>query len=233
MADRELLLSVLNALTKKQYHSVLFHLTDPDRNPHLSRLETDDITPTDLVQKLVETYTKEALRTIADIMSLIGRMDLFEKLRNKLGDSSTELTDVVQRQEQGDLVNCSRVSLQGQQTDVVQRQEQGDLVNCSRVSPQAQQKGCDKLVTDKQLMRLAKCLGKSWKQIGIEVLGIENNKLEQIEEDNQNNLVMKSFTMLKAWKNKEKKKATPVHLHQLLSSEGVPLEPEAYDFLDD
>ncbi|XP_069087040.1 FAS-associated death domain protein-like isoform X2 [Pleurodeles waltl] len=185
MADRELLLCFLNKLSKNQYHSLLFHLTDQSRNPHLSRLETDDISPTELVQKLEETYTNEALRIIADIMKRINRMDLYEELRVKLGDSCTEL--------------CGR----------------------------------DKLVTDQQLMRLARCLGKSWKQIGIEVLGIENIKLEQIEEDNQNNLVMKAFYMLKAWKNKEKTKATPDHLCQLLSSDGVPLELEAYDFLND
>ncbi|XP_069087038.1 uncharacterized protein [Pleurodeles waltl] len=205
MADRELLLCFLNKLSKNQYHSLLFHLTDQSRNPHLSRLETDDISPTELVQKLEETYTNEALRIIADIMKRINRMDLYEELRVKLGDSCTEL--------------CAK--------DQDSASGIGEALNSHKYA------GRDKLVTDQQLMRLARCLGKSWKQIGIEVLGIENIKLEQIEEDNQNNLVMKAFYMLKAWKNKEKTKATPDHLCQLLSSDGVPLELEAYDFLND
>ncbi|KAM6473695.1 FAS-associated death domain protein-like isoform 1-T1 [Liasis olivaceus] len=88
-----------------------------------------------------------------------------------------------------------------------------------------------KLVTQQQLMRLASKVGKNWKKIGILFLGMENSRLEQIEEENPKNVVMQVFRMLYDWKNREKDKATAGHLYNILNQEGVELDPSAYAFL--
>ncbi|XP_042311683.1 uncharacterized protein LOC121924353 isoform X2 [Sceloporus undulatus] len=91
--------------------------------------------------------------------------------------------------------------------------------------------GQTKRVSDSQLMKLARKMGKGWRQIGIEYLGIENSVLEQIEEENANNVVMRAYYMLRNWKNREKEGATAARLYFILHQEEVQLDSDAYAFL--
>ncbi|XP_066474466.1 uncharacterized protein [Tiliqua scincoides] len=86
-------------------------------------------------------------------------------------------------------------------------------------------------VSDQKLMILAKNMGKNWKQIGIEFLGAKMSRLEQIEEENQNQAVMRAFCMLVDWRNRERERATAAQLYVILNQKGVPLDKEAYAFL--
>uniref|UniRef100_I3K2V7 Zgc:174906 n=1 Tax=Oreochromis niloticus TaxID=8128 RepID=I3K2V7_ORENI len=83
---------------------------------------------------------------------------------------------------------------------------------------------------EKQLMCVARTIGKSWRAIGREVLGISSVKLEQIEEDH-NLHVERVFAMLRYWRNSQREKATPTQLHSLLSQGEWMLPPESIDFL--
>ncbi|KAM6473696.1 FAS-associated death domain protein-like isoform 2-T2 [Liasis olivaceus] len=117
-------------------------------------------------------------------------------------------------------------------TEVLNKMPRKDLVSMLQderrgVGPWAP----PKLVTQQQLMRLASKVGKNWKKIGILFLGMENSRLEQIEEENPKNVVMQVFRMLYDWKNREKDKATAGHLYNILNQEGVELDPSAYAFL--
>uniref|UniRef100_A0A1A8SDR7 Death domain-containing protein n=1 Tax=Nothobranchius rachovii TaxID=451742 RepID=A0A1A8SDR7_9TELE len=86
------------------------------------------------------------------------------------------------------------------------------------------------LVTEKQLMSVARSIGRSWREIGRRVLNISSVKLEQIEEDHSLH-VERVFAMLRYWRKLQRDKATAAHLHSLLSQGDEALLPEDIDFL--
>ncbi|CAI5765471.1 apoptosis-associated speck containing a CARD [Podarcis lilfordi] len=86
-------------------------------------------------------------------------------------------------------------------------------------------------VSQQQLMKLARKLGRKWKTIAIEFLGVENSRLEQIEEENHKDMVMQAFYMLWDWRNREGGKATAANLYLILNQDGVNLDYDAYAFL--
>nr|XP_028565152.1 uncharacterized protein LOC114586208 [Podarcis muralis] len=98
-----------------------------------------------------------------------------------------------------------------------------DLVEAAPVQPSQ--------VSQQQLMKLARKLGRKWKTIAIEFLGVENSRLEQIEEENHKNMVMQAFYMLWDWRNREGGKATAANLYLILDQDGVNLDHDAYAFL--
>lgn len=87
------------------------------------------------------------------------------------------------------------------------------------------------LVTEKQLMLVARGIGRSWKEIGRLALGIPSVKLEQFEEDYPNSHVERVFAMLRCWSARQRKLATTAHLHSLLSQEDWALPSDNIDFL--
>lgn len=86
------------------------------------------------------------------------------------------------------------------------------------------------MVNEKQLMTVARAIGKCWREIGRLALDISSLKLEQIEEDHSLH-VERVFAMLRYWKNCVRKKATSAHLHSLLSQGEWALPSESIDFL--
>nr|XP_019951982.1 PREDICTED: uncharacterized protein LOC109635307 [Paralichthys olivaceus] len=87
-----------------------------------------------------------------------------------------------------------------------------------------------RLVTERQLMTVARSIGRSWREIGRMALDITSVKLEQIEEDKSQH-VERVFAMLCYWCTCQREKATAAHLHSLLSQEDWALPPERIDFL--
>lgn len=86
------------------------------------------------------------------------------------------------------------------------------------------------LVKEKQLMTVARTIGRSWREIGRLALDIPSVKLEQIEEDHSLH-VERVFAMLRYWRSCQREKATAAHLHSLLSQKDWALPPESIDFL--
>ncbi|XP_064155602.1 uncharacterized protein zgc:174906 [Anguilla rostrata] len=89
------------------------------------------------------------------------------------------------------------------------------------------------LVTEKQMMLVARCLGRDWKQLGRVALGVSTVRLEQIEEENPRNHAERVFAMLRAWRDRERWTATAARLHALLSVDECGPPPESVDFLLD
>lgn len=87
-----------------------------------------------------------------------------------------------------------------------------------------------KLVTEKQLMTLARAVGRSWREIAILALDISSVKLEQIVADNPLH-VDQVFAMLRYWRNCKGEEATAAHLYSLLSRPDLALPPESFAFL--
>lgn len=88
------------------------------------------------------------------------------------------------------------------------------------------------LVTEKQLMIVARAIGKCWREVGRLALDIPSVKLEQFEEDNSLH-VERVFAMLRYWRTCQREKATAAHLHSLLSQDDWALPPDKIDFLLD
>ncbi|XP_034000817.1 uncharacterized protein zgc:174906 isoform X2 [Trematomus bernacchii] len=86
------------------------------------------------------------------------------------------------------------------------------------------------LVQEKQLMTVARTIGRSWREIGRLALEISTVKMEQIEEDNSIH-VERVFAMLRYWSTCQREKATAANLHSLLSQGDWALPPESIDFL--
>ncbi|XP_029974961.1 uncharacterized protein LOC115408380 [Salarias fasciatus] len=86
------------------------------------------------------------------------------------------------------------------------------------------------LVKEKQLMTVARAVGRSWREIGRMGLDIPSVKLEQIEEDHSTH-TERVFAMLRYWCTCQRDKATAAHLHSLLSREDWALPPDSIDFL--
>uniref|UniRef100_A0A8C2Z963 Zgc:174906 n=1 Tax=Cyclopterus lumpus TaxID=8103 RepID=A0A8C2Z963_CYCLU len=86
------------------------------------------------------------------------------------------------------------------------------------------------LVKEKQLMVVARAIGRSWREIGRLALDIPSVKLEQIEEDHMLH-VERVFAMLGLWRTSQREKATAAHLHSLLSQKDCALPPESIDSL--
>ncbi|KAL6119597.1 uncharacterized protein ACO6RY_04138 [Pungitius sinensis] len=86
------------------------------------------------------------------------------------------------------------------------------------------------LVTEKQLLRVASNIGKSWKQIGISALDIADVKLEQIELDGSCH-VDRVFCMLSHWRKCQRTNATAANLHTLLSQGPCALPLDSIDSL--
>lgn len=83
---------------------------------------------------------------------------------------------------------------------------------------------------EKQLMIVARAIGKQWREIGRLSLDISSVKLEQIEEDHSLH-VERVFAMLRYWCNCQREKATAAHLHSLLTQEDWALPSESIDCL--
>lgn len=87
------------------------------------------------------------------------------------------------------------------------------------------------MVTEKQLMMVARHVGANWKEVGRVALEIPSVKLEQIVVENPNNHRERVFCMLRLWSTRERDKASATHLHSLLTQEEFGLAPGSIDFL--
>lgn len=86
------------------------------------------------------------------------------------------------------------------------------------------------LLKEKQLMTVARTIGRSWREIGRLALDIPSVKLEQIEEDHPLH-VERVFAMLRYWSTCQREKATAARLHSLLSQDDWALPPKSIHFL--
>uniref|UniRef100_A0A8C8MF33 Uncharacterized protein n=1 Tax=Oncorhynchus tshawytscha TaxID=74940 RepID=A0A8C8MF33_ONCTS len=72
------------------------------------------------------------------------------------------------------------------------------------------------MVVEKDLMRVARNIGRSWRAIGTGALDIPSVKLDQILEDYPHSHVDRVFAMLRYWSTLKRQEATAANLHSLL-----------------
>uniref|UniRef100_A0A8C2DFR0 Zgc:174906 n=1 Tax=Cyprinus carpio TaxID=7962 RepID=A0A8C2DFR0_CYPCA len=87
-----------------------------------------------------------------------------------------------------------------------------------------------RMVSEKEMMMVAGCIGNSWREVGIMALGMNTTTLQQIEEDNSQHR-MRVFTMLRKWSMREREQATAARLHSLLNQEENGVDTLKLNFL--
>ncbi|XP_050781591.1 uncharacterized protein LOC127035598 [Gopherus flavomarginatus] len=204
MAMREQLLRILDDLTKEELEKFKFYLPHGGTAPHIGRGKLDGATGTQVAELLMQTYPQEALDITHQVLHKIPRLDL---------------------------VRGSQLKTGGQTGNSSNDENHSEAANSGVGAREPQAHGKQSLVSEQQLMKLAGKMGKTWRQIGIEFLGLENHFLEQIEENNPGNTKLRAFKMLLEWRKRAKQDATAVHLCSILSQNEVPLQPEALDCL--
>ncbi|XP_073679482.1 uncharacterized protein [Garra rufa] len=87
-----------------------------------------------------------------------------------------------------------------------------------------------RMVSEKEMMLIAGCIGNSWREVGIMALGMNTTTLQQIEEDYSHHK-MRVFIMLRKWSMREREKATAANLHSLLTQEENGIDALKLNFL--
>ncbi|CAL8255925.1 uncharacterized protein zgc:174906 isoform X1 [Gadus morhua] len=105
-----------------------------------------------------------------------------------------------------------------------------DSTQQSRSTNQPCMSVVSEIVTQKQLLKVAGAMSRTWKEVGIQVLDISSEKLDAIEAEN-NTQKMRAFRMLQTWRSRKRENATAAKLHDLLSHEDLGLDPEVLDSL--
>ncbi|XP_032998540.1 apoptosis-associated speck-like protein containing a CARD [Lacerta agilis] len=201
-AEREQLLQILEDLTAEEFRKFVFHLESiPDRSVRIPRGKLEKVSPVELAELLARYFPGKELEVAAHALEKIPRRDI---LRDLLRDVAV-----------GDRPS-------GRETPAMEAS-----VGLVEAAP-AQS---SQVVSQQQLMKLARKLGRKWKTIAIEFLGVENSRLEQIEEENHKDVVMQAFYMLWEWRNREGGRATAANLYLILNQDGVNLDHDAYAFL--
>ncbi|XP_026092911.1 uncharacterized protein LOC113065677 [Carassius auratus] len=89
-----------------------------------------------------------------------------------------------------------------------------------------------RMVSEREMMMVAGCIGNSWREVGILALDMNTTTLQQIEEDNSQHK-MRVFTMLRKWSIREREQATAARLHSLLTQEDSGIDTLKINFLLD
>lgn len=87
-----------------------------------------------------------------------------------------------------------------------------------------------RMVSEKEMMKVAGYIGNSWRQVGIMALGMNTTTLQQIEEDTKLHQE-RVFAMLRKWSIRERDQATADHLYSLLTQEDNGVDPRNINFL--
>uniref|UniRef100_A0A669QIY0 Death domain-containing protein n=1 Tax=Phasianus colchicus TaxID=9054 RepID=A0A669QIY0_PHACC len=99
------------------------------------------------------------------------------------------------------------------------------ILTSPRVSP-----GGGRLLSERDLLRVAQLLGHEWQEVGVLCLGLRRCRLEQIRENNPHRTALCGFEMLREWRQRAGAAATAAHLRDCLSP--AQLDPEVFALLE-
>ncbi|NXY11870.1 CRADD protein, partial [Pteruthius melanotis] len=202
--ERATLLEVHQALPEEQFQTLKFLLE--------GRVPAGLLLPAsrpELCRILLQRFPGNALSVTAEILRQLGRLDLIQRFQLPLEEQIPAETPC---EANGDAPKVRGNSTSGCHPGGIP----APPVNPRRL-------------TEKDLMQIAQRLGKEWQEVGILHLGLEQSRLEQIQEENPSNPVLWKFEMLREWRRRERHEATASQLRSCL--EPARLDPEILDFL--
>ncbi|NXG98134.1 CRADD protein, partial [Loxia leucoptera] len=202
--ERATLLEVYQALPEEQFQDLKYHLERQIPAGLLLQASRPEV-----CRILLQRFPGNSLRETARILRQIGRLDLIQRFQLPLEEQIPEETP---GEPNGDTPNVTGDPTSGHHPGGIP----APPVNPRRL-------------TEQDLMEVAQRLGKEWQEVGIKHLGLERSRLEQIQEENPNNSVMRVFEMLLEWQRRERHDATPSRL--LACLERARVDPKILDFL--
>ncbi|XP_050190749.1 uncharacterized protein LOC126650236 [Myiozetetes cayanensis] len=209
MEERQAVLAVAQELPEEEFQALKVLLEGqipgglliPASRPELCRL-------------LLQRFPGRARAVLAGTLGQLGRPDLIQRFQLPL-----------ERQIPPGTPNGAAPNPAGkQQSQGEQENPQGIPNGDPAGSPGPPNPvGNSRLLTERDLMQIARLLGREWQEVGILCLGMERSRLEQIQEENPGAPVLWSFQMLREWRRRERHEATARRLRCHL--EPVPLDP--------
>ncbi|XP_072214306.1 uncharacterized protein [Excalfactoria chinensis] len=205
--EREVLLGVQRALSEEQFQTFKYFLEE--RLP-LSRLQP--ATRPELCAMLLQHFPGRALHVAAEVLRLLPRHDLIRLYRLPGLDAAGTVPE--------------QVAGGGAQEAGVAR----DVVGVAP-EPAADPAGCGggRLLSERDLLRVAQLLGHEWQEVGVLCLGLQRCRLEQIRENNPHRTALCCFEMLREWRRREGAAATAPRLSECLRP--AQLDPEVFALL--
>ncbi|XP_036255912.1 uncharacterized protein [Molothrus aeneus] len=185
--ERAVLLDVHQALSEEQFQDLKYLLGSEIPAGLVLQASRPE-----LCQILLQRFPGNSLHVTARILRQIGRLDLIQRFQLPLEEQILEETP---REPNGDTPNVTGDPTSGQHPGGIP----APPVNSRRL-------------TEKDLMTVARKLGREWQEVGILYLGLERSRLEQIQEENPNNSILRSFEMLRDWQRRQRHEATASQL---------------------
>lgn len=212
--EREVLLDVQRALSEEQFQTFKYLLEE--RLP-LSRLQA--ATRPELCTMLLQHFPGRALHVAAAVLRRLARNDLILRYRLPGEDAAAAGPGEV-------AVGGPRVVRGGSQEAGGPRDAVGGPPDAATDPP-----GCGggRLLSERDLLRVAQLLGHEWQEVGVLCLGLQRCRLEQIRENNPHRTALCSFEMLREWRRREGAAATAPRLRDCLSP--AQLDPEVFALL--
>ncbi|XP_032297528.1 death domain-containing protein CRADD-like [Coturnix japonica] len=207
--EREVLLSVQRALPEEQFETFKYFL---EEQLPLYRLRA--ATRPELCAMLLQHFPNRALHVAADVLRKLPRHDLIQRYRLP-GAGHEQVTGAV-----------PQVTTAGAQDAGVPQHVVVDPPESAADPP-----GCGggRLLSERDLLRVAQLLGHEWQEVGVLCLGLPRCRLEQIQENNPHRTALCSFEMLRDWRRREGAAATAPRLRDCLQH--AQLDPEVFDLL--
>ncbi|XP_014116075.1 PREDICTED: uncharacterized protein LOC106628668 [Pseudopodoces humilis] len=202
--ERGTLLEVHQALPEEQFETLKFLMEGQVPGGLLRSASRPE-----LCRILLQRFPGNSLRVTAGFLRQLGRLDLIQRFQLPLEEKIPEETPC---EPNGDTPTVRGDPTSGRLPGGIP----APLMNPRRL-------------TEKELMLVAKRLGKEWQEVGILHLGLEQSRLEQIQEENPCNPILWNFEMLREWWRRERQEATVSRLLSCL--EHARLNPGILDFL--
>ncbi|NWU93861.1 CRADD protein, partial [Upupa epops] len=191
--ERETLLALQRALTDEQFDTLKYLLE--------GQVPLGELRPAsrpDLCRLLLQHFPGRALVIAADLLRQISRHDLLHLYELPGGTTGNASRDNGTKEDDG--------------------RKGGDA---SAASPIVLPTTHPRRLTDQQLLQVAQKLGRRWQEVGIGCLGLGRTRLEQITEDEPHSVVLRSFEMLREWRQREGNQATAPQLCACLAPAGI------------
>ncbi|XP_021238117.1 uncharacterized protein LOC110390890 [Numida meleagris] len=212
--EREVLLGLQKALSEEQFQTFKYLL---EEQLPLSRLQA--ATRPELCTMLLQHFPGRALHVTAAVLRRLPRHDLILQYRLPGEDAAATVPGEVARggsQEAGSPRDAG-----GGPADAG-----GSTQDAAMDTP-----GCGggRLLSERDLLRVAQLLGHEWQEVGVLCLGLQRCRLEQIRENNPHRAALCSFEMLREWRRREGAAATAPRLRDCLRL--AQLDPEVFALL--
>ncbi|XP_065610721.1 uncharacterized protein LOC136060273 [Cyrtonyx montezumae] len=212
--EREVLLGLQRALSEEQFQTFKYLL---EEQLPLSRLQA--ASRPELCSMLLQHFPGRALHVAAAVLRRLPRHDLILQYHLPGADGAAA--------DPGEVARVGSREAVGPRDVVGGPPDAGGRAQDTTTDPSGC--GAGRLLSERDLLRVAQLLGHEWQEVGVLCLGLQRCRLEQIRENNPHRAALCSFEMLREWRRREGAAATAHRLRDCLRP--AQLDPEVFALL--